>query len=416
MSPDCPRFLLGDQGRLDQILQNLLGNALKFTPKGRIDLEVSRLAHPGPGVMLRFLVADTGIGIAPQDLPALFLEFNQLDNSIAKQFGGTGLGLAISKRLVEMMGGTIGVESEPRKGSRFHFTVLFGASRAVAPAPGVAEAETPARALRVLVAEDNESARKVLLHVLAGAGHAAVAVENGQEALDALAMEPFDCVLMDVNMPGMDGVEATRLIRASSAGPIDPRTPIVALTAYAMEGDKERFLAAGMDDYLTKPVTRSTLLSTVSRLADRSPAPPATTTEAAVKAAPSPEFTEDEAIDFDVLLESYSEDFVRDLFRTVLDSLGTRVEELEHGLAVGDLDQAADSAHSLAGSAGSVQARPLLDCAQQMQRHALSRDLGLARRCLPRLQAEASRLAAALQSFLTRGGSNRPPTLADSHE
>ena len=403
VAPDCPRFLCGDQGRLDQVLQNLLWNALKFTPKGHIDLKISQLPYSGPEVKLRFVVADTGIGIASADIPTLFQEFNQLDSSIGKQVGGTGLGLAISKRLVEMMGGTIGVESRLRHGSRFHFTSLFGTFQPVAPEQGKALVETPVRALRILVAEDSEPVRKVLLHFLTEAGHKAVGVRNGQEALDALAAAPFDCVLMDVNMPGMDGAEATRRIRSSTAGPIDPRIPIWALTAYAMEGDREQFLSAGMDDYLTKPVARDKLLTAISRLANRITASPTHFTHPAdVIAAPT--VPTEQALDLRVLQESFPEQFLEELFRVTLDSLEEQVKGLTHALAQGELNQAASRAHSLIGCSGPVQAHPLLRCSQEMQRHLVDQDLALARQCLPRLLAEASRLTGILQSYLKHTG------------
>ncbi|GFM36566.1 PAS domain S-box protein [Desulfovibrio psychrotolerans] len=411
IDPNCPRLLHGDQGRLDQVLQNLLWNALKFTPQGRIDLEVSRLPHSGPEVMLNFMVSDTGIGIAPEDIPALFLEFTQLDSSIAKQFGGSGLGLAISERLIKLMGGTIGVESNPRQGSRFHFTLLFGTPQSVDSIQGEAMAATSVRALRVLVAEDSEPVRKVLHHFLTRAGHAVVGVRNGQEALDALAAGPFDCVLMDVNMPGMDGIEATRRIRSSSSGPVNSHTPILALTAYAMEGDKERFLSAGMDDYLTKPITRSTLLAVVSKLAARTLRSRAISTQHTRRAVAGPASVVEAPLDFKELRESFPEQFLRELFRVTLTALETQVADLEYGLAQGNLDQAASSAHSLVGSSGPVQAHPLLRCAQEMQRHAVNRNLALARQCLPQLQAEASRLTVTLRSFLNDGGQRgvQPP-------
>ncbi len=253
IAPGVPEILHGDPFRLTQVLTNLLSNAIKFTPSG----EVALLARPAPDDLpgtVMFSVKDTGIGIPRKKADRLFRKFKQLDSSVSKQFAGTGLGLYISKQLVKLMGGVIWVESGEGRGSTFSFTsdLPEAPSQARAPAAAPAPAAREVRPLRILLAEDSKVNQLVMTYFLESAGHRVQAVETGRQALDALRRERFDLVFMDVQMPVMDGLEATRLIRQGGGLPAD--VPIVALTAYAMEGDRERFLAAGMDDYLSKPV------------------------------------------------------------------------------------------------------------------------------------------------------------------
>jgi len=294
--------VLGDPGRLGQVLTNLLGNAIKFTDYGRIGVTVETLREDQDDIFVRFVVHDTGIGISRDQQDRLFESFTQGDDSSTRKYGGTGLGLAISKQLVELMGGEIGVESEPGRGSRFWFTARFGAaspsdiapaarrqpppatpaSRPVAsaapadrPSPAPAEPKPSAtgananqgtiigRKYRILLAEDNEINKRITLRLLDKLGLAADAVVNGQEAVNALEKRKYDLVLMDCQMPVMDGYEATAAIRSKEGAA--RRTPICALTANAMEGDREKCLAAGMDDYVSKPVGLEKLREAVDR-------------------------------------------------------------------------------------------------------------------------------------------------------
>lgn len=272
MAVEIPSTLWGDAARLRQILLNLVGNAVKFTDRGGVVVSVFLMGQRDGRSILRFDVRDTGIGIAPDAQKRLFTSFTQADESISRRFGGTGLGLAISKRLVEMLGGQIGLDSEPGRGSRFWFTLGFKPAHPAAPAPAPADAPPPApgRALSVLLAEDNAVNRKVAIHLLERAGHRVTAVEDGSLALDVLAAgTPFDLVLMDVHMPRMDGFTATRRIRElpAPAG----RTPIIALTANVLDGDEKRCTAAGMDGYLAKPVKPAELFAALARLGGTSP-------------------------------------------------------------------------------------------------------------------------------------------------
>ncbi|MBS1824013.1 MAG: response regulator [Acidobacteria bacterium] len=259
--------VLGDSVRIRQILLNMIGNALKFTAHGEVIVSVQLLRDLGDQVLLRFLVSDTGIGIAKDKLGIIFEAFRQADGSTNRTYGGTGLGLAISRRLVEMMGGEVAVESEPGKGSCFSFTLRLDRAelqpRALPTEVLVKDASSP---LRILLAEDNPVNQKLALRVLEKQGHFVEVVPNGKLALDALDQRPFDLVLMDVQMPEMDGLTATRILRQRENGSTR-RIPIVALTANAMKGDREKCLEAGMDSYVSKPIHVSELLAAVAQFA-----------------------------------------------------------------------------------------------------------------------------------------------------
>jgi len=259
VAPEVPRKVNADGHRIGQVLVNLLSNALKFTDQGEVEVRL-RVKAVKDGSALVFEVKDTGIGIDKNDKTRLFTSFTQLDDSINKKYQGTGLGLSISKKLVEMMGGSIDVESAPDRGSVFTFAVPL-ASMPVQDNGKETEDNgmKTGRPMRVLLAEDNELNRAFVTHFLRRAGHDVTEVTDGEKVLDALAASPYDVILMDVQMPAMDGIEATRAIRSSDKA--YRNIPIIALTAYAMTGDRERFLSAGMDDYVTKPVDIDKLLA-----------------------------------------------------------------------------------------------------------------------------------------------------------
>ncbi|MGQ0644037.1 MAG: chemotaxis protein CheB [Elusimicrobiota bacterium] len=264
-----PPRLVGDHGRVRQILVNLLSNAVKFAARGRVKVAARAESSNGGKISLLTEVSDQGPGIPAADRDKLFKPFSQLDSSMTRRYGGAGLGLAICKELTQMMGGEIGVRSEEGSGSTFWFRLPL----AVAPADGAAEspglpALPPPRAedfasLSVLVAEDNAVNRKVLLAQLERLGVAAEAVSNGREAVEAAARSRYDLILMDCQMPELDGYEAAERIRRSENG--GRRTPIVAVTAHVLAGDRERCFQAGMDEYISKPVELSELAAVLSR-------------------------------------------------------------------------------------------------------------------------------------------------------
>ncbi|MBL8807456.1 MAG: response regulator [Rhodospirillales bacterium] len=272
------RRIEGDPTRFRQILLNLIGNAVKFTERGRIDVRLSYLPGTDGPDMLRVEVADTGVGIAPEALPRLFGHFSQADESISRRFGGSGLGLAISRELARLMGGDLTARSTPGEGSVFELRIPAPPAREM-PSAAVAESAEPAcayRALDILVCDDNEINRIVAGEMLGRLGHRAIFVHDGAQAIAAAAARRHDAILMDAQMPDVDGIEATRRIRALPAPFGD--VPIVALTANAMRGDRERYLAAGMNDYVAKPVDAADLAAALARVtgaASRAVAPEA---------------------------------------------------------------------------------------------------------------------------------------------
>ncbi len=279
IDPRLPATLRGDEGRLRQIFVNLLSNALKFTDQGEVEIKVSvegptqwqgRLIEGLREERVRILatVRDTGIGIPPGKLETIFDPFVQAMASA--RHGGTGLGLSISRHLVERMGGRLRVQSEQGQGSVFSFGVCLEPVAGGRRAPGEvvpAGAIAPGR-LKVLLAEDNDINRLLAEELLKARGHLVKSVDSGRQAIEALGRETFDLVLMDARMPDMDGEEATRVIRRSPPPGVDPRVPIVALTAHAQRGDRERFLAAGMDDYIPKPIDLAEFDRVLARIAD----------------------------------------------------------------------------------------------------------------------------------------------------
>jgi signal transduction histidine kinase/ligand-binding sensor domain-containing protein/CheY-like chemotaxis protein len=277
---DVPEWVVGDRGRLAQVIINLVGNALKFTERGEIVIVVGDAEVTAAGLTLHVQIRDTGIGIAAGKQALIFDDFAQADSSTTRKYGGTGLGLAISQRLVQLMGGRMWVESEVGVGSTFHFTVVLQPShhaeveRAATPAliglpalvaadPLVTAGPAPQRPLHILVADDVTVNQKLLQRLLERLGHRVTVVANGQEALDLVSIEAFDLVLMDVQMPVMDGLASAAAIRQRERAS-HRYTPIIAVTAHAMQGDKERFIEAGMDAYVSKPVGRAELIDAVT--------------------------------------------------------------------------------------------------------------------------------------------------------
>jgi signal transduction histidine kinase/ActR/RegA family two-component response regulator len=272
VSPEAAAEVLGDAGRLKQVVVNLVSNAVKFTAEGRIRVGLGR---QGEGEAARFVleVSDTGIGFEPADAERLFLRFEQADGSITRRFGGTGLGLAICRQLTELMGGTIRAEGAPGQGARFIVELpLPPAGPAAEPAPA-AEA-SPARGLRVLVAEDNPTNRKVAELMLASAGAAVACVENGLQALEALGADAYDLVLMDLQMPVMDGLSALKVLREREAAEGRPRTPVVVLSANVMPEHVDASRAAGADGHIGKPIRAGELLAALAHARSADPAAP----------------------------------------------------------------------------------------------------------------------------------------------
>jgi len=540
--PRVPDDLVGDTGRIGQILVNLVGNAIKFTEQGEVAVRVDAEAVTAQAVTLRVSVQDTGIGIAAEKSRLIFDAFAQADASTTRRFGGTGLGLAICRRLVECMGGRIWLDSELGRGSTFHFTLVLERSPAPVPrrvaapshslqglpvlaaddnatnrrlldamlsswgvtptivengraaltalerahaegrkfqlvlldarmpdldgfavaerirrepalagvtmmlltsdvmsgdlarcrtlgvarhlvkpftpsellnaillalgqsietaAPAVASRETAGRRLHVLVAEDNAVNQRVIVRLLEKMGHIPVVAYNGQEALDAYESRPFDVVLMDVQMPGMDGLTATRMIRESEARhPGRRRLPIMALTAYAMRGDRERCLAAGMDEYLTKPVKPEELSAALNRLVEASACTEAAArTEAApVRSEAAPVVTGDGApeagFDFSAALNYVGGDraLLDELLGIFVEDAPVRMEAIRRAIAGREAADLTREAHTIKGALKVIGATTAAGLAQGLE--ALGRDGNM---------GEADKLAVALEREMDR--------------
>lgn len=272
VTADVPDLLIGDAGRLRQIMINLLGNAIKFTEQGEVVVSISLQSGAPPGqVHLLFAVRDTGIGIPVEKQASIFQPFQQADSSITRCYGGTGLGLTISSQLVEMMGGRLQVESDPGQGSIFHFSIPLSMATQVRPmdVADISRLSQEMRPLTVLLADDNAVNRMLAIRLLNKAGHQVIVAENGQEAVQVWENQQPDVILMDVQMPVMDGLEATQRIRTIEQQHQLSATPIIALTANAMERDRQLCLAAGMDDFLSKPFQIQALLDAVQRVCSK---------------------------------------------------------------------------------------------------------------------------------------------------
>jgi CheY-like chemotaxis protein len=405
VSPETPQFLRGDVHRLHQVLTNLVGNAIKFTERGEVTLYTALESQGDGTATIRFAVSDTGIGIRREQIPALFSPFVQADASTTRRYGGTGLGLAICKQLVEMMQGTIGVDSREGRGSTFWFTAVlqlepadqqqlpgeredgrFGTPR------GTARIRTDAR---ILVAEDNATNREVVLVQLQKLGYRANAVCNGAEAVEALkrgdALHPggYDLVLMDCEMPVMDGFEATRRIRES----IQPGIPIIAVTADAMSGDRDRCLSKGMNDYISKPVDLGQLADVLARWLPVSGAADAVQT--------SGQADGEQAVavfNLEALLRRLMGD--RQLAGTIvkgfLQDVPSQLNNLRARLDQNDAHGARRQAHALKGAAATVAAERLRGTAFEMERAGAAGHLDRCGELMPQVVEEFDRFKSAL--------------------
>jgi len=394
--PGVPLFLRGDPGRLRQILTNLAGNAIKFTRKGEVAVKCSLHGESEHYALLRFEVRDTGIGISPDKLPALFEKFSQVDASSTRQYGGTGLGLAISKQLAEMMGGSIGATSEEGEGAVFWFTVLMekqaeGVRRDdVHNPPEDVFARFDAEKVRILLVEDNAVNRAVALGLLKTLGLRADTAHDGEEAVAALERSPYDLVLMDCQMPKMDGYEATRRIRRmeGAAG----RTVVVAMTAHAMSGDRLKCLEAGMNDHIAKPVSRSALVGVLRRWLPK----------AAIIADPPGKDGETRGADAvwnrpELLrLLGGDESLVRAIAAEFLEDTPFEIGALMAALEAGDTEAVKEHAHTVKGSAGSVGGAALFSAAFELEKAAKAGNPAGARVFAAKLEREFERLRAAM--------------------
>ncbi len=391
IDPQLPETLHGDPDRIMQVVRNLVGNALKFTDKGEVAVSF-RLDRPGDPMRVACAVRDTGIGIPPERMPDLFQVFSQIEQSRSKLYGGTGLGLAISRRLAEMMGGTIGVESSPGKGSVFAFTVSLRPAQEARREPVDREAAAPVggfAGLKVLLAEDNQVNRLFLRHFLVEAGCEVRIAGSGGEALAHLGESPADVVLMDIQMPEMDGTEATRRIRAGEAGEAVRKVPIVALTAYSMKGDRERFLSVGLDDYVSKPVDVEELFAAMRRVLSRAAA--GSRTQGDVRREP---------MDMGYYEQRGKREFALEISRLFLEESPAVAASLAAAVDGEVWPAAADQAHSLLGMAVPLRARGLAEDARRLQGAALAGDADAVREIATVVLADLDDVQRAIRDML----------------
>ena len=402
VAPQARCRVRGDDVRLQQILINLIGNAVKFTEAGQVAVKVE-LAEPRAGKpAIRFEVSDTGIGIPADRSDRLFQSFSQADSSTTRKYGGTGLGLAISKNLVELMGGQIGVTSQFGRGSTFWFVVPLQRATLERPEKSARSEATVGRrrtcdallnGRRVLLAEDNRVNRMYVQEVLRQVGMGCCAVDNGLQAIQAARSERFDLVLMDCQMPEMDGFEATRRIREMECdGQLAGRLPIVALTANAVKGDRERCLEAGMDNYISKPFEPDALLAIIGRLLAASGEEPVEERPAEPGPTPSPSESSPPIDRGALLIRCMGNlEFAQSLLSDFEVDLPERVDQIAQRIHEGDVRATAESAHALKGAAGTVAAESLRALAAEIEAAGKAGDLTQVELLADQLRAEAQR-------------------------
>ncbi|MDQ3069983.1 MAG: ATP-binding protein [Acidobacteriota bacterium] len=389
-----PDTLMGDAMRLRQVLSNLIGNAIKFTPAGGVRVEVREQSRTQTHSTLLFSVIDTGIGIPASKHAAIFDAFSQADGSTTRNFGGTGLGLSISSTLVALMGGRIWVESAPGKGSCFAFTTSYllpeagAAARVAGDIPSAHAIARAAAPVRILLAEDNIVNQRVAVGLLHKRGHAVEIAANGAEAVAAFERGGFDVILMDVQMPVMSGLEASRSIRRLEAQ-AGGHTRIVAMTAHAMAGDRERCLASGMDGYLSKPIDPAALFAAVEGRTEAFASPPAAQPLAL-----------DAPVDHDALMRRLGGDaeLLTDVVQLFLAECPVRLSEIRDAVAAGDRDQIRFTAHALKGAAGNLSATALAAAAGALEQLGVDGDIHAAAEASHRVMVEADRTTAYLRA------------------
>ncbi|RMF88781.1 MAG: response regulator [Nitrospinota bacterium] len=411
-----PDLLIGDAGRLQQILVNLVGNAIKFTEQGEVTVQVSlagdvlleqdgmphasdRGGKPATTVTLHFTVRDTGIGIPAEKQRMIFEAFTQADSSTTREYGGTGLGLAISAQLVAMMGGQIWVESRVGKGSTFHFTACFtpytsseNVSGETAVPVRAEHTPSPLRAhhpWRILLAEDNAVNQRLMVQLLERWGHEVSVACTGREVLAALERESFDLILMDVQMPELNGIETTRIIRSREKGRGE-HVPVVAMTAHAMSGDRERCLAAGMDDYISKPIRIQELFTIIEQLQHKE------------MPRERREQMESKEVFFDraaaLARVEGDEELLQELLEIFGDDCPRLLQEIQQALQEGDTTRAAQTAHTLKGAAGNLEMRELRKLAEELEHRCRDGALAEATQAYTVLERAWEHLSAELDS------------------
>jgi len=413
VGPSAHRSARGDPIRLRQVLTNLIGNAIKFTAHGEVAVTVETQSENSERLTVKCIVRDTGIGISEGKSKILFSPFQQLDPSMTRKFGGTGLGLAISKRLVEMMGGAIGVESEEGKGSCFWFTVVLVKApppkNGPLPAPVIKSPlyRGPKRTGRILVVEDNAVNRTVATKTLEKLGFQTGIASNGFEAIEALETFPFDLVLMDVQMPEMDGFEATTLIRSATSKAPDAKIPIIAMTAGAMHGDRERCLKAGMNDYISKPIDMRILAQILEKWLPRNDVESGDNKHSSDGNAHEPA-TNSTIFDYSGMMERFSNDqeLAKKVIAIFIEDVPKQLITLKEDLHRGDFKTLEIVAHSMKGAASNLGLEQFRSVAFSIEQAARKGEKASITRDLPILEEHFRSVVAEIKK--RRSGINAP--------
>jgi PAS domain S-box-containing protein len=412
IDPSMPALVMGDPVRLQQIVTNLIGNAVKFTDRGHVRVSIREEARTEGTTRLHVTVADTGIGIPRDKQQTIFEAFRQADGTTTRRYGGTGLGLTISVTLVQLMGGRLWVESVPGEGSTFHVTLPFdlaesAAERTPSHAPSVHPASIgdarpaafslPAAhaRLRILLAEDNVVNQRVAVGLLTRRGHDVTVAKDGRDALDAMALAPFDVVLMDVQMPGMGGIEATETIRQRERG-TGQHVTIIAMTAHAMNGDRERCVAAGMDGYVSKPINPQLLFAAVEH---------ARPTDAAATPQPGRARFDQAALSARTL---GNRQLMADVVQLFLEDCPAQVAAMIEAAQQGEGARLRDHAHALKGAAANLSAVGLFEAAAVVERLAAESRLEGAPSACRVVAAEAAELLGLLRQLQTSPATDGP--------
>jgi CheY-like chemotaxis protein/HPt (histidine-containing phosphotransfer) domain-containing protein/two-component sensor histidine kinase len=393
VSANVQHWVSGDATRLAQVLGNLVSNAIKFTERGQITVTTKRKVN-----MLRFEVADTGISIPQSARASLFGAFKQADQSTTRRYGGTGLGLAIARGIVQRMGGSIDFESAAGRGTTFFFEIPYECGQDEGPESCVAFSTPPAQAPyaprkscgRILVAEDNAVNQRLLRGFLEHLGFTPEIVGDGALAVEGAQAKRFSALLIDWQMPGMDGLTAIRKIRELEAQGLSPRIPIVAVTAHALEGDREMCIAAGADDYLTKPIRLEALTTVLQRwIPDDKRVGLHTLNESALQQ----------------LLDAGGPDLLREVSEVYLEDAPSRLGRMREALRSGDTRELARQAHAVKGSSASVAASRMHSLAGDLEARARAGEVDVAARLLDELERELFPVSRALSSALARAQS-----------
>jgi signal transduction histidine kinase/CheY-like chemotaxis protein len=393
LPPHVPDLVIGDPLRFRQILINLVDNAIKFTHEGKIVVRAGVQEQTPEAALLEFSVSDTGIGIRPEDQERIFSPFTQADASTTRNYGGTGLGLTISRKLVELMNGQLRVESLPGHGSTFYFTVSLKIPQLAAvensetgPSPLPSSSR---RALQILLAEDTPTNQKVAQYLLTKRGHIVEIVRNGRQALEMIAQRRYDVVLMDVQMPVMDGLQATAAIRAM-ADPAKARLPIIALTAHALKEDAERCIAAGMDAYISKPIQVEEFIELVELLGEaeaarESRARGTETSEGKYevilpKSVPAAQNSPEKPVSFFDLAEAVKKcfgkyEFFVDMARSFSDEASISIGAMKEARLQGNAEAVRNAAHCLKNTMVYLGSQPAMDAIVSVESAAKSGDL-----------------------------------------